>query len=113
MAIRIDVKTGLKLFDTRSIKGIRKLGADGYAVNSDPALKTLPPEPEGAVFNAEEQRRYREFKEARTGAADYIPMDGQFSHYLQDANTAEPIERKALDDECEILVVGALSLIHI
>ena len=107
MATRIDEKTGLKLFDTRSIKGTKKLGTGGYAVNTDLALKTLPLEPEGAVFNAEEQKKYREFKEARAGAADYIPMDGQFSHYLQDANSGEPIERETLDDECEILVVGA------
>ena len=40
------------------------------------ALKALPPPPPGAKFNAEEQAKYRAFKEARRGAADYM-ADGR------------------------------------
>ncbi|MBT5110490.1 MAG: NAD(P)-binding protein, partial [Rhodospirillaceae bacterium] len=70
-------------------------------------MKTLPPPPPGAVFNAEEQAKYRAFKESREGAADYMAMEGEFSKYLEDVYSAPPIERDALTDECEILVVGA------
>ncbi|HLK26341.1 MAG TPA: NAD(P)/FAD-dependent oxidoreductase, partial [Caulobacteraceae bacterium] len=55
----------------------------------------------------EEQARYRAFKEARRGAADYMPMEGEFARYLDDVYSAEPVPREALTDECEILVVGA------
>ena len=59
------------------------------------------------MFNADEQATYREFKEARAGAADYMAMEGDFSRYLDDVYSAEPVPREALTDECEILVVGA------
>ncbi|MGI9596745.1 MAG: flavin-containing monooxygenase, partial [Acidimicrobiales bacterium] len=55
----------------------------------------------------EEQAKYRAFKEARRGAADYMAMDGEFSKYLEDVYSDVPIARPALTDECEILVVGA------
>ena len=55
----------------------------------------------------EEQAKYREFKEARRGAADYISMEGEFKKYLDDVYSEPPIQREALTDECEILVVGA------
>ena len=82
MAIRIDPTTGLKIFDTRAAKASEIVGR-GYAVVEGEALTTLPPEPVGAVFNAEEQAKYREYREARRGAADYMPMEGTFSRYLQ------------------------------
>jgi hypothetical protein len=63
--------------------------------------------PEGATFNAEEQAKYRAFKEARSGAADYMAMEGEFKRYLDDVYSEPPIPREALNDECEILVVGA------
>ena len=63
--------------------------------------------PVGAVFNAEEQARYQEFKELRRGAADYMSIEGEFSQYLEDVYSDDPIEREPLNDECEILVVGA------
>ena len=107
MSIRIDPQTGFKLFDTRAATTTGHIDGSGYAVISDEALKTLPPPPAGAVFNAEEQAKYREFKEARAGAADYIDMDGDFSKYLEDVYSAAPVEREALTDECEVLVVGA------
>jgi cyclohexanone monooxygenase len=107
MSIRIDPDTGLKIFDTRAAKASDKIEGKGYGLVEDEALKTLPPEPPGAVFNAEEQAKYREFKEARRGAADYMAMDGEFSKYLQDVYSADPVEREALTDDCEILVIGA------
>ena len=54
-----------------------------------------------------EQAKYREFKEARSGAADYMPMEGDFAKYLQDVYSTEPVPREALADECDIVVVGA------
>ena len=106
-AVSIDSSTGLKQFKTRAGKSSDKIQGKGYAVVDDESLKTLPPEPVGAVFNAAEQEKYRKFKEARAGAADYIGLDGQFSKYLNDVYSDDPVPREALDDECEILVVGA------
>ena len=105
-AIRIDPETGLKLFATRAAIASDKIRGQGYAEIDDEALKTLPPPPPGAAFNAQEQAKYREFKEARRGAADFMAMEGEFSRYLEDVYSAEPIPREALDDECEILVIG-------
>ena len=104
---RTDEATGLKVFNTRAAKATDKIVGKGYSAIADKALTTLPPPPPGAVFNAEEQARYRAFKEARRGAADYIAMEGDFAKYLEDAYSAAPVEREALTDECEILVVGA------
>ena len=107
MSIRIDPKTCLKSFNTRAAKASSKIAGQGYSVNENLSLKTLPPEPVGAVFDAEEQAKYREFKEARRGAADYMAMEGDFSKYLEDVYSEPPVERETLSDECEILVIGA------
>ena len=106
-AISIDPTTGRKIFNTRAAKATDKIRGKGYSVITDKKLVTLPEPPPGAVFNAEEQARYRANKEARQGAADYITMEGEFSKYLEDVYSEPPIPRDALDDECEILVVGA------
>ena len=106
-AVAIDPATGLKRFHTRAAKASDKISGKGYSVIADAALTTLPELPAGATFNAEEQARYRAFKEARRGAADYMPMDGAFAKYLDDVYSAEPVAREALTDECEVLVVGA------
>ena len=105
--VRIDPETGLKIFDTRAGKASEKIVGRGYGVVADAELKALPPQPAGAVFNAEEQAKYRAYKEARRGAADYIAMEGAFSKYLEDVYSAAPVDREALTDECEIVVVGA------
>ena len=105
--IRIDPATGRKIFNTRAASTMDAVVGRGYSVTQDESLKTLPPQPPGAVFNAEEQAKYREFKEARRGAADYMAMEGEFSTYLKDVYSADPVPRDALTDECEILVVGA------
>ncbi len=106
-AITIDPKTGLKIFNTKAGKSSVQIRGKGYAVVTGEALTTLPEQPVGAVFNAEEQAKYREYKEARHGAADYMSMEGEFSRYLQDVHSNAPVEREALTDECDILVVGA------
>jgi len=105
-AIRIDPKTGFKVFNTRAAKATDRIAGKGYSEIEKEALKTLPPAPPRAVFNAEEQARYREFREARRGAADYMPMEGAFAKYLEDVYSEPPVEREALTDECEILVIG-------
>ena len=105
--IRIDPATGRKIFNTRAASTMDAVVGRGYSVTQDESLKTLPPQLPGAVFNAEEQAKYREFKEARRGAADYMAMEGEFSTYLKDVYSADPVPRDALADECEILVVGA------
>ena len=107
MPIRIDPQTGLKIFNTRAGKATEKIAGKGYSLVEDKLLTTLPPQPAGAVFNAEEQDRYRAFKEARRGAADYMAMEGEFSKYLEDLYSTKPVPRESLHDECEILVVGA------
>ncbi len=107
MPIRTDPATGLKIFNTRASKANENIAGSGYALVEDESLKTLPPSSPGAVFNAVEQARYREFKEARKGAADYMALEGDFSKYLEDVYSADPVPRDALTDECEILVVGA------
>jgi len=107
MSIALDPDTGLKIFNTRAAKATEKIAGKGYSLVTDESLKTLPPPPPGAAFNAEEQAKYREYKEARAGAADYMAMEGEFSRYLEDVYSADPVPREALTDECEILVVGA------
>ncbi len=107
MSIRIDPASGLKTFNTRAAKATDRIAGKGYSIVSDEALKTLPELPPGATFNAAEQAKYRQFKEARRGAADYMAMEGDFAKYLDDVYSAPPIARDALMDECEILVVGA------
>jgi cyclohexanone monooxygenase len=107
MPIRIDGATGIKLFNTRAGKATARIAGKGYSPVGDRSLTAMPPPPPGAVFNAEEQAKYLAFKEARRGAADYIAMEGQFSKYLEDVYSTTPVERQALADECEIVVIGA------
>ena len=105
--IRIDPDTGLKIFATRAAMATDRIAGKGYSIVTEEALKTLPELPPGATFNAEEQAKYRAFKEARRGAADYMTMEGDFAKYLADVYSTDPVPREALTDECEILVVGA------
>ena len=88
--IQTDPITGLKKFNTRAAKASDNIAGKGYSVIDDVALKTLPEPPAGAVFNAEEQSKYRAFKETREGAADYMAMEGEFSKYLEDVYSAPP-----------------------
>src|SRR6202790_94495 len=106
-AVRIDPETGLKVFNTRAAKASEKITGKGYSVVTDQKLTELPKMPAGATFNAEEQAKNLAFKEARPGAADHLGMEGEVKKYLDDVYSEPPIPREALDDECEILVVGA------
>ena len=106
-SIQVDPGTGLKVFNTRAAKASDKIVGKGYSVIKDESLTTLPEQRVGVTFDAEEQAKYRAFKEARRGSANYMAMEGEFSKYLEDVYSADPIPREALTDECEILVVGA------
>ncbi len=107
MSITIDKTTGKKVFDTRATKASSKIVGKGYSPVKDKRLTTLPEPPSGAVFNAAEQAKYREFKEARRGAADHMAMEGEFSKYLEGVYSAAPVPRESLTDDVEIVVVGA------
>ena len=74
MAIQIDPQSGLKIFNTRAGKATEKIAGKGYSALNDESLTTLPEEPVGAVFSAEEQEKYQAFKEQRRGAADYMEI---------------------------------------
>lgn len=106
-AIRIDDATGRKVFTTRAAKASERITGKGYSPVLDPALIAMPEAPAGASFTAEEQAKYRAFSDARRGAADYMAMEGEFARYLADVYSAPPVQRDALDDECEVLVIGA------
>jgi cation diffusion facilitator CzcD-associated flavoprotein CzcO len=106
-AINVDPVTGRKTFDTRAAKATERIQGKGYSIVDDEALTALPEPPPGAKFDAEEQAQYKAFKEARRGAADYMTMEGEFAKYLQDVYSEPPIEREALADECDVVVVGA------
>src|SRR6202521_2849158 len=106
-AVRIDPGTGLKVFNTRAAKASEKITGKGYSVLTDQKLKELPEMPAGETYKGKEQAKYRAFKEARRGAADYMAMEGEFKKYLNDVYSDPPLPREALTDECEILVVGA------
>ena len=107
MAISIDPETGLKRFSTRAPKATEKIKGKGYSLVHEKLLKTLPEEFPGAVFGAQEQAKYKAFKEARRGASDYVALEGEFSEYMKDVYSGRPVDRESLDDNCEILVVGA------
>ena len=109
MSISIDPATGRKVFNTRAAArtGTGTLGTGGYSVVTGGDLTTLPELPVGAVFNATEQAKYREYKETRRGAADYMAMEGDFARYLADVHSADPVPREVLTDECDVVVVGA------
>jgi cation diffusion facilitator CzcD-associated flavoprotein CzcO len=106
-AVRIDPATGRKLFNTRAEKASDRITGKGYDVVDDPAKLTLPEIKRDAEFDADEKARYREFNDVRQGTDDYIRMEGAFSRYLEDHYSTPPIEREPLDDDCEIIVVGA------
>jgi cation diffusion facilitator CzcD-associated flavoprotein CzcO len=106
-AISVDPVTGRKTFDTRAAKATDKIRGKGYSIVTDEELTAMPEPPPGAKFDAAEQAQYRAFKEARRGAADYMAMEGEFAKYLTDVYSEPPVEREALADECDIVVVGA------
>jgi Transposase zinc-binding domain len=72
LPVRTHEITGMKVFNTRAAKATEKITGKGYSAIDNEALKSLPPPPPGAVFNAEEQAKYRAFKEARRGYAAFL-----------------------------------------
>ena len=106
-AIRIDPETGRKLFNTRAEKASERIAGKGYDVVENASYLALPEFKADATFDSNAQAQIREFNEARRGADDYMAMEGNFSRYLEDHYSTAPVPREALDDECEILVVGA------
>ncbi len=105
-AVRIDPVSGYKLFNTRAEKASERVAGKGYDVTDDPAKLALPALKPGARFDAEEQARYRAFNDVRKGTDDYIAMEGTFARYLEDHYSTAPVEREALADHCDIVVVG-------
>src|ERR1700683_3240138 len=97
-AVRIDPETGMKVFNTRAAKASEKIAGKGYSVVTDQKLTELPKMPAGATFDAEEQAKYRAFKEARAGAADYMAMEGEFKKYLDDVYSEPPVSLEGLDE---------------
>ena len=96
--MRVDPATGRKIFDTRAAPASDKITGPRL-LGSPTTLRSrrCPPQPPGAVFNAEEQAKYREFKEERRGAADYMPMEGEFAKYLEDVYSAPPVPARGAD----------------
>ncbi len=73
--------------------GADKVGQDGEELGFDPlALK--------AKYLAERDKRLRD-----DGNEQYVKIDGQFAHYLEDPYVA-PIVREPLTDEVEVVVIG-------
>ena len=105
-AVRIDSATGRKLFNTRAEPAGDIVGK-GYSVVTDADKLELPELRDRVSFDAAQQARYREYTDERRGTDEYMAMEGTFSRYLDDHYSAEPVEREALVDECEIVVVGA------
>jgi cyclohexanone monooxygenase len=106
-AISVDPETGLKVFNTKAAAAAERITGTGYSVVKDESLIAFPDAPSAAVFNAEEQAKYRDFAQARRGAASYVALEGDFARHLADVYSAGPVPREPLTDECEILVVGA------
>ncbi len=107
MTIRIDSKTGLKTFNTRATNINTRASSQGYAVVEEESLKTLPESSQNAEYNDAAKQKYRDYKDVRSGVADYISLNGEFGHYLEDVYSSEIVDRETLDDECEVLVIGA------
>ena len=106
-AVRVDPATGHKLFNTRAAKASARIVGKGYDVLDRPELLTMPEARTGIRFDEEAQAQQRSFIETRRGVDDYMAMEGTFSRYLEDHYSSEPVEREALDDECDVVVVGA------
>lgn len=105
--IRIDPANGRKLFDTRAEKSSARVAGSGYEIVSDKQYLTLPEYKDDIAYDDQAKSQIRNFNEQRRGADDFMLMEGEFARYLEDHYSAPPIEREALNDECEILIVGA------
>ena len=106
-AIQIDPDTGLKRFNTRAAPASNRIQGRGYDVIREERYITMPAYRPEAAYDADAQADVRRFNDARRDTDNYMKMEGEFARYLEDHYSAAPIEREALDDACEILVVGA------
>lgn len=106
-AIRIDAESGRKLFNTRAKIASERVAGQGYGVTENAEYKALPDFKPNISFDGDAQAKQDAFKEARRDVDDYMPMEGEFARYLEDHYTTPPVDRESLNDECEILVVGA------
>jgi len=106
-AVRVDPATGHTLFNTRAAKASDRIGGKGYDALDDPELVRMPEARTGLRFDEEAQAQQRAFIESRRGVDDYIAMEGTFARYLEDHYSSEPVEREALTDECDVVVIGA------
>ena len=106
-AVRVHPVTGRKLFNTPLPEHPNGSTVTDTRSSTTPSSRRSPAFKVDAAFTVEAKARYRDFNEVRRGSADYMAMDGQFARYLEDHYSAPPVEREALTDECEILVVGA------
>ena len=105
--IQLDPATGEKRFNTRAQPASARIQGQGYEVASNPAHVTMPEYRADAEFDETAQAQIRAFNNARAGSDDYMRIEGEFKRYLQDHYSSAPIEREALTDDCEIIVVGA------
>lgn len=106
-AVRTDPRTGRKVFATRSAAAHPGSAGSGFAVVRDPGLTALPEASRDVTFDDAQRERYRSERDARRDAAGYVGLDGDFERYARDVFSTEPVERESLDDECDVLVVGA------
>ncbi len=106
-AIRVDDATGQKLFNTRAKIASERVKGQGYDIVTNQDYLAFPDYKDDIKFDEKAQAQQDAFKEARRDVDDYMPMEGEFARYLEDHYTTPPIDRDALTDECEILVVGA------
>ncbi|GAB1258553.1 NAD(P)/FAD-dependent oxidoreductase [Aurantivibrio plasticivorans] len=105
--ISIDPNTGLKVFNTRASKPPSKMAYVGYGVVDNADYKTLPEASREKLFDEAAQAHYFDYKSSREGAADYVRAEGDLARFVEDVHSGDPVPRDALDDECEIMVVGA------
>jgi cation diffusion facilitator CzcD-associated flavoprotein CzcO len=105
-AIRTDPRTGRKIFATRAAPAYPSINGSGYRIVDDSKLTTLPAASPGSEFD-ETQERYRVERDIRRGAASYVPLEGDFAQYQGDVYSAAPVPRDTLNDNCDVLVVGA------
>jgi len=105
--VRLDPITGEKRFNTRAQPASDRIRGQGYDVVTNPDHLAMPKFRADAAFDDTARAQIRAFNDAREGSDDYMNMEGEFAHYLEDHYCCPPIERDALTDDCEIVVVGA------
>ena len=105
--VRIDPVSGLKLFNTRAEKSSNRVAGTGYGVNQTERFRTMPAFKKDLAYDDDAKSQVRNFNDSRRDTDNYMKMEGEFARYLEDHYSAPPIERESLNDECEILIVGA------